>query len=89
MVCRNCGRMGHNIITCQFGAKSSYLNTPSYGYKSLFAPPTTVSYICQRGHIFQGIEGPTSSSLVWDRSMRGGSRTAQYCPHDGTPLRRI
>nr|QBK90902.1 MAG: hypothetical protein LCPAC201_02030 [Pithovirus LCPAC201] len=92
MVCGNCGRIGHNVRTCpSFGAKSSYYNTSSYRYKSLIASPTVVRYICQRGHRFQGIEGPTSSSLVWDkRSMRGGgSRTAQFCPHDGTPLRRI
>ncbi len=93
MVCRNCGNPGHNIRTCQFGAKSSYQNISSYGRRSSIPPPTTVRYMCQRGHIFQGIDGPTSSSLVWDkcasRSMRGGSRTVQYCPHDGTPIRRI
>lgn len=91
MVCGNCGRMGHNIRTCQsFGIGSLYQNTSSYGNRLSFAPPTMVRYICQRGHRFQGIDGPTSSSLVWDRSMRGGgSNRARYCPVDGTSLRRI
>ncbi len=98
MPCSNCGRSGHNIRTCPYlssGAKGSFQGySPTYSYKSTIPPPRQVSYICQKGHTFLGIDGSTSTSLIWDTKSRGspmssGSNKPQYCPIDGTPIRRI